>query len=226
MTDATGRPPAVAPLPASIVTHRVVAVARRLDATSAVRLADALLAGGVRVLEVTMEGGDGPAAIGAARARGLEVGAGTVLTVEEADAAVAAGATFLVSPHLDAGLVAWANARGVPFLPGAFTPTEVLAAHRAGAAAVKVFPASIGGPGHLAALRAPFPGIPLVPTGGVDATTVGAFLAAGALAVGVGGWLTGHDEPGVVTARAEALLAAIGAPEVTASGSGPSARPV
>lgn len=213
-------PAAVPSLPAAIVEDRVIAVARRLDAEAAVRLADALLAGGIRVLEVTMEGGSGPAAIAAARARGIEVGAGTVLTVEEAEAAVEAGAGFLVSPHTDVALVAWANARGVPFLPGAFTPTEVLAAHRAGAAAVKVFPAASGGPAHVAALRAPFPGIALVPTGGVDAGTVGDFLAAGALAVGVGAWLTGHADGGLVTERAHALRRGI------AGGVGTDGRPV
>lgn len=201
----------VPPLPSRLVAERIVAVARRLDAPAALRLADALVAGGVHVLEVTMEGGAGSAAIAAARDRGLEVGAGTVLTVEEAAAAVGAGASFLVSPHVDAALVAWATARGVPFLAGAFTPTEVLAAHRAGAAAVKVFPASIGGPAHLSALRAPFPDIGLVPTGGVDADTVAAFLAAGALAVGVGAWLTGAEDPGRVTERALALRAAMAA---------------
>jgi 2-dehydro-3-deoxyphosphogluconate aldolase/(4S)-4-hydroxy-2-oxoglutarate aldolase len=201
----------VPPLPEALLEGRVVAVARRLDAAAAVRLCDALLAGGLDVLEVTMEGGEGPTAIAAARGRGLEVGAGTVLTIEDAAAAVDAGAGFLVSPHVDAALIAWANARGVPFLAGAFTPTEVLAAHRAGAAAVKVFPAAIGGPAHVAALRAPFPGIGLVPTGGVDADTVAAFLGAGALAVGVGAWLTAADDPALVAERAGALLAAASA---------------
>ena len=201
--------PRVPSLPTALLEARVIAVARRLDAASAVRLADALVAGGVRVLEVTMEGGSGPAALAAARDRGIEVGAGTVLDVGDASAALEAGATFLVAPHTDPALVAWANARGVPFLPGALTPTEVLAAHRAGASAVKVFPASLGGPGHIAALRAPFPDIGLVPTGGVDAGNAAAFLAAGALAVGVGAWLTGPVDPGLVAERAAALVAAV-----------------
>lgn len=203
-----GRPDAPA-LPDALRRERVIAVARRLDGARAARLAEALMAGGLGVLEVTMEGGDGPAAIAAARAAGLVVGAGTVLDEDDASAALEAGATFLVSPHLDVALVGWAVARGVPFLPGAFTPTEVLAAHRAGAAAVKVFPAATGGPAHVAALAAPLPGVGLVPTGGVGADDAADYLAAGAVAVGVGAWLTGPDDPDVVAERAGRLRRAV-----------------
>ena len=90
---------------------------------------------------------------------------GTVVSVEAAARAIDAGATFLVSPHLDREIVRWAVDRGVPMLPGAATPTEVLAAWQAGAAAVKIFPASALGPTFLRELRGPFPDIPLQPTG-------------------------------------------------------------
>ena len=97
----------------------------------------------------------------------LEIGAGTVLSIEAAERAVDAGATFLVSPHVDPELIEWAADRGIPFIPGAFTPTEILAAWRAGAPAVKFFPASVAGPDFIRDFRGPFPHIPLLPTGGV-----------------------------------------------------------
>ena len=139
------------------------------------------------------------------------IGAGTVLSVEAARRAVDAGASFLVAPHLDAEVVAWAATRGMPMLPGAATPTEVLAAWRAGAAAVKVFPASVLGPAFLRELRGPFPDIPLQPTGGISVETAGAFIEAGAIAVGIGSWLFADRDPAVVTARARRATAAVAA---------------
>jgi 2-dehydro-3-deoxyphosphogluconate aldolase/(4S)-4-hydroxy-2-oxoglutarate aldolase len=95
---------------------------------------------------------------------------------------------------------------GIPMMPGAFTPTEVAVAWNAGATAVKVFPASVGGSGLLKAIRGPFGDLPLIPTGGITASNAGAFLAAGAVAVGVGGWLTSHDDLAVVGDRAGAIV--------------------
>ena len=94
-------------------------------------------------------------------------------------------------------------------VPGAFTPTEILAAWRAGAAAVKLFPASAVGPTFVREVRGPLPGIPLIPTGGVTAETAPAFIAAGAVAVGIGSWLTGSGDPAVVEERAAELVAAV-----------------
>src|SRR5205085_7577029 len=111
---------------------------------------------------------------------GLLLGAGTVLTIEAAGDAVAAGARFLVSPHLDIAIVAWALEHGIPCFPGAFTPTEILGAWRAGATAVKLFPASAVGPAFVREHRGPFRDIPLVPTGGVTAETASDFITAGA----------------------------------------------
>ena len=98
---------------------------------------------------------------------------------------------------------------GVPTLPGAFTPTEVLAAWRAGAAAVKLFPASVAGPAFVRECHGPFPDVPLVPSGGVTAETAGDFIRAGAVAVGIGSWLVSDTEPTEVTARARQVVQAV-----------------
>jgi len=196
----------------------VVAIARRLTADDAPRVADALLDGGVLAFEITLNEPVDSALRAiesvASRSSGLAIGAGTVLSIDNAERALDAGATFLVMPHTDAELVAWAAARGVPALPGAATPTEVLAAWRAGAAAVKVFPASVVGPAFVRECRGPFPDIPLVPSGGVTAETAADFIAAGAAAVGVGGWLIGDAEPDGVTARARQIVDAVAAARI------------
>ena len=193
-------------LPGAILEEKVIPVARGLDAGSAPILAEALRAGGISTIEITVEGGGGLEAIAAVSGGDLVVGAGTITTVDQAESAVAAGASFLVTPHLDVGLIEWATAHVVPIIPGAFTPTEVATAWRHRPAAVKLFPAHVGGPGYLKSLRGPFPDVALIPTGGVDAGNIAAYLAAGAIVVGVGGWLTAHDDPGVITRRAVELL--------------------
>ena len=139
----------------------------------------------------------------------IAIGAGTVLSIEDAGLAVDAGATFLVMPTTDTELVAWAAARGIPAFPGAATPTEILAAWRAGAAAVKLFPASALGPSFVRECLGPFPDIPLVPTGGVTAETAGAFITAGAIAVGLGSWLVGDGAADGVTRRARQVVDAV-----------------
>ena len=123
--------------------------------------------------------------------------------------AMAAGASFLVAPHLDPEVLAWAVGRGVPMLPGAATPTEVLAAWRAGAAAVKVFPASALGPAFVRELRGPFPDIPLQPTGGITVETAGEYIRAGAIAVGMGSWLFAGGDAASVTERARQATDAV-----------------
>jgi 2-dehydro-3-deoxyphosphogluconate aldolase/(4S)-4-hydroxy-2-oxoglutarate aldolase len=131
-------------------------------------------------------------AIAAARRRlGPEtlLGAGTITTAAQADAAVAAGADFLVSPHLDPPLLDAMLATGRLSVPGVFTPSEVATALRHGAIVVKLFPASTAGLGHLRALLGPFPGLQVVPTGGITVATARAWLDAGAVAVGLGGEL-------------------------------------
>ena len=200
MTDPSPRPAT----PTGLVSGGVVAIARRLTADTAPQVADALLSGGVLAFEITLNepvvGALRAIEAVADRAPGLAIGAGTVLSIDAAKLAIEAGATFLVMPHTDPELVAWAAARGVPTLPGAFTPTEILAAWRAGAAAVKLFPASAAGPAFVRECLGPFPDIPLIPSGGVTAETAADFIRAGAVAVGVGGWLIGDSRPAGVSA--------------------------
>lgn len=217
MTAATGWPrPAI---PIGMTTGGVVAIGRHVAAESAPLVAAALAEGGVRSFELTLNEPETDAlrsieaAAHVAPGLGLEIGAGTVLSIDAAERAHAAGATFLVMPHLDVDLVGWAAARGIPAFPGCATPTEVLAAWRAGAAAVKLFPASVLGPAFVRELRGPFPEIPLVPTGGVSLESAPAFIAAGAVAVGMGGWLLGGgsvDTAGIVR-RARQIVAAVAA---------------
>jgi 2-dehydro-3-deoxyphosphogluconate aldolase/(4S)-4-hydroxy-2-oxoglutarate aldolase len=197
-------------LPEAIVDQRIIAVARGQDRHTAADLARALAAGGLAVLEITVEGGQGIEAIAALAAGPAVVGAGTITTMGQATAALDAGASFLVSPHLDVALVSWAHSRGVPFIPGVFTPTEIQTALAAGAPAVKLFPASLGGPALVRALVAPYPDLRVIPTGGVDDSNAGSYLEAGALAVGVGGWLTGGTDLDVIEDRARALASIAG----------------
>lgn len=210
---ARGRPS----IPKGIVTGGVVAIGRHVDPSRAVALGEALVAGGVRAFELTLNEPEADAleAIEAVAARGpelgLDIGAGTVLSIDAARRAVSAGASFLVMPHLDVELVAWAAERGIPVLPGCATPTEVLAAWRAGAAAVKLFPASVAGPVFVRELRGPFPEIPLLPTGGVTLESAPAFIAAGAIGVGMGGWLLGDGDASRVRERSRQVVATVAA---------------
>jgi 2-dehydro-3-deoxyphosphogluconate aldolase / (4S)-4-hydroxy-2-oxoglutarate aldolase len=191
----------------------VIAIGRRLEVSSILQVAEALVAGGVRAFEVTLNSPDAVAAISALARRysdgTLLVGAGTVLDVADATTAVEAGARFLVSPHTDVELVRWAVARKIPIFPGAFTPSEILAAWRAGASAVKLFPASAVGPSFVREMRGPLAGVPLIPTGGVTAENAPAFIAAGALAVGVGSWLTAGGTVDLIRQRSAQIVSAV-----------------
>jgi 2-dehydro-3-deoxyphosphogluconate aldolase/(4S)-4-hydroxy-2-oxoglutarate aldolase len=204
-------------LPTGFVESGVVAIARRLAPDDVPAIADALVDGGIRAFELTLNEPEDVAlrAIGAAASyvtrssAPIAIGAGTVLSIEAAGRAIDAGASFLVSPHTDPELVRWAADRGVPMLPGAATPTEALAAWRAGAAAVKVFPASALGPQFVRELRGPFPDIPLQPTGGITVENAGDYIRAGAIAVGMGSWLFAGGTPASVTERAREATAAV-----------------
>lgn len=155
---------------------------------------------------MTLEGTGGVAAISSLRGSGITIGAGSVTTVTQAVSAIQAGAQFIVSPHLEVELVEWAVDHDVVHVPGGFTPTEVSRAWKLGTPAVKLFPAVLGGPELVKTLLGPYPELRLIPTGGVTADNASAYLAAGAIAVGVGGWLTGHDDLSVVTGRARQLV--------------------
>jgi 2-dehydro-3-deoxyphosphogluconate aldolase/(4S)-4-hydroxy-2-oxoglutarate aldolase len=173
----------------SVASAGVLAVLRAPSADAAVRAVDALVEGGVTGVEITYSTPDAETAIAEVAARhgdAVLLGAGTLTRPEQAERAVAAGAAFLVSPGTDAALAAAMRATGAMVMLGALTPSEVMAATALGADVVKIFPASLGGPAYLRSLRGPFPDVPLMPTGGVNAGNLGEWLGAGALAVGAG----------------------------------------
>lgn len=173
--------------------QKLMAVVRAPSADAAVAVADALEAGGITAIEVTFSTPGAPDAIRELAARpGLVVGAGTVTTLEQAGDALRSGARFLVSPHTDLGIVEMGMKHGVLTVPGALTPTEVVTA-AARVPLVKLFPASVGGPGYLRALRAPFPELRLMPTGGISPGNARDWLDAGAFALGAGGDLCSKE---------------------------------
>ena len=207
-------------IPVGITDGGVMAIGRRVATELAPTVAAALAEGGVRAFELTLNEPEAEAlrsieaVARVAAGLGLEIGAGTVLSIEAAGRAVDSGATFLVMPHLDPELVGWAAARDIPAFPGCATPTEILAAWRAGAAAVKLFPASSAGPSFVRELRGPFPDIAIVPTGGLTLESAPLFITAGAVAVGMGGWLLGDGTPDGVRERARQIVAAVAAARV------------
>jgi len=178
-----------------LLEERIVAVVRLQSQATCLPVARALVEGGVRVIEMTMTTPGAVEAIPQIQQALPEalVGAGSVLTEQDVDKCLAAGAAFLVGPVLEPTVVQYALSKGVPFSPGTFTPSEAYAAHQLGAPLVKVFPAARLGPKLISDLRAPMPFLRLMPTGGITAETVEAFLAAGAAAVGAGSWLTPKD---------------------------------
>ncbi|MCA0293836.1 MAG: bifunctional 4-hydroxy-2-oxoglutarate aldolase/2-dehydro-3-deoxy-phosphogluconate aldolase [Actinobacteria bacterium] len=175
----------------TLARHRVVPVVVLDRAQDAAPLADALVAGGLPMAEVTFRTDAAPAAIRELAARDdLLVGAGTVLTRAQVDEAVAAGARFIVSPGLSRAVVERAQELGVPVLPGAVTATEIQAALELGLDAVKFFPAGTsGGPAAIRALAAPFGQLRFVPTGGVGPSDLAEYLAIPAVAAVGGSWM-------------------------------------
>ena len=181
---------------ATIVSGGIVAILRAPSSDGFAAVADVLVAAGITALEVTLTSQGAIDAIAGLRRQlpdRVMVGAGTVLTADEAKAAVDAGAAFLVSPVLDTGL---AGAASVPFYPGTATPTEIYAAHRAGAPLVKLFPAGNLGPSFLRNVRGPLPGVRIMPTGGIKLENIADWLLAGASAVGLGSPLIGDAASG------------------------------
>ena len=203
----------------------VVAVVRVDSQDEAVGATRALLKGGVRCIEITFTVPDAArviAHVAKENAAGdfespdgaLCLGAGTVTSPEQANAAIDAGATYLVSPCVVPEVIAVANARGVVMLPGALTPTEIFNAYQLGGDIIKVFPATKMGPGYLKDLKGPFPKIPLMPTGGVDAANATEWIKAGAVALGVGGKLVDRaaikaGDWDAITQRARELMSAV-----------------
>jgi 2-dehydro-3-deoxyphosphogluconate aldolase / (4S)-4-hydroxy-2-oxoglutarate aldolase len=190
----------------TLLLERIVPVARGLDATTAPDVVDALEAGGIHSIEITVEAPGGLEAIAAVSGGGMTVGAGTIVAIYQAARAVDAGAEFLVTPHLDLPLLNWAQENDVALIPGALSPTEILTAWRYQPPAVKVFPADVGGPRYLRSLLGPYPDLRMIPSGGVDGDNARDYLDAGAAAVAVGAWLTSHSDLAVITKRARHLV--------------------
>jgi 2-dehydro-3-deoxyphosphogluconate aldolase/(4S)-4-hydroxy-2-oxoglutarate aldolase len=166
------------------------------DAAQAVPLARALLEGGIGCIEITLRTAAGIEAIRriAAEVPQMLVGAGTVLSLEQAEAAVEAGARFIVSPGFDDDIVGWCQARSIDVLPGAVTPTEITHARKQGVFVVKFFPADIyGGAAAIKALSGPFADVRFIPTSGVNADTLAAFLSVPAILACGGSWVAPRD---------------------------------
>ncbi|HXY04031.1 MAG TPA: bifunctional 4-hydroxy-2-oxoglutarate aldolase/2-dehydro-3-deoxy-phosphogluconate aldolase [Terriglobales bacterium] len=175
---------------ARIAEIGIVPVVRAATVNDAMRAADAISAGGIPIVEITMTVPDPFSVIQqVAREFGLNilVGAGTITTAEQANRAIDSGAQFVVSPGLSLPVLSVAQAGGVLAIPGALTPTELMTARQNGAKLVKIFPCgNVGGPKYLKSLKAPFPDANLIPTGGVNVSNAAEFIAAGAFALGVG----------------------------------------
>jgi Entner-Doudoroff aldolase len=205
----------LAPGPALVVS-RVLAVVRGTEGRHTAAVLDTLAEAGIRCLEVTMNTPGALDELRAARDRlpgDVELGGGTVLTADQVDAVADMGGSFVVAPDARPDVADRARARGLGYYPGALTPTEVAAAWQRGASAVKLFPASLGGPRYLRELRGPFREVPLLPTGGVGIDDADSYLRAGALAVGVGSGLLGDALDGgslaALRERALRLLASV-----------------
>jgi 2-dehydro-3-deoxyphosphogluconate aldolase / (4S)-4-hydroxy-2-oxoglutarate aldolase len=197
-------------LPDAVTDVRIIAILRRLPRARAVEVARALADAGVRAIELTIDSPDALEVIAEIAAiDGVLAGAGTVLTIGDAENAIEAGASFLITPVVDTAVIGWAAARGIPIMPGAMTPTEASSAWSAGAAAVKLFPAGSLGPEFVRAIRAPLPHIPLIPTGGVGAADVGPYLDAGAVAVALGSELAAGGDAAEASRRARSILRSI-----------------
>ena len=190
----------------------VIPVVRASSPEQAVKAASAVCAGGIPIIELTMTV---PGAIDVIHQlrRALDesvlIGAGTVLDAKTAAKCVEAGAEFIVSPGFHRATLRYAKREGILYLPGALTPNEVITAWNAGADYVKIFPCgNVGGPSYIRALKAALPQIPMVPTGGVNASTAAQYLEAGASALGIGGELVSGDAE-AITQKARQLVAIV-----------------
>ncbi len=174
----------------AIAASKIVAVVRLEEYTHAVQVAEALVRGGISVLEFTLTGRGAIDAVSQVRAKlgsAAHVGIGTALSAEDTEAAISAGAQFVVTPAVREAVISACVRRSVPAVCGGLTPTELLAAHEMGAEFVKLFPASVSGPRYVRDVLAPLPFLKIIPTGGVSADNARLFLEAGAVAVGIGG---------------------------------------
>jgi 2-dehydro-3-deoxyphosphogluconate aldolase/(4S)-4-hydroxy-2-oxoglutarate aldolase len=196
----------------------LVPVVRATSADEATAAVEAIRAGGIPILEITLTVPGAVEIIAALVKRlgdAVVVGAGTVLDAASARECMDAGAAFVVSPGLDVATIETCRLRDVPVFPGALTPTEVITAWKAGATAVKIFPAgAVGGASYIKSLKAPLPQVEMLPTGGVSLTTAGDFIRAGAMALGVGADLVDlaavrRGDTAAITEKARQYVAAV-----------------
>ena len=201
-----------------IIDARVIAIIRGDFTGSYHAIAEALLAEGVRAIEITMNSTgvvDAIQSLSEAFREDAIIGAGTVIDVEQVRQVADAGGQFIVSPDTNPEVIRATLDAGLESIPGAITPTEVLQAHRAGARLVKLFPATIGGAEYLRQIRAPLNMIDFIPTGGIDEYNVGEYFAAGAVAVGVGSALVKSNFDGSaqavheLTSRARRIMESV-----------------
>ena len=177
-----------------ITVHKIVAILRGIQPDDVLKIAGALCDGGVKIIEVTLNSPNALLAIeqlNSAYGNQLLVGAGTVLDISDAKAAMAAGAKFLISPNVDIAVIKAAKDAGILSIPGAFTPTEIVIAHNNGADIVKVFPAPDAA--YIKNILAPLNHIKLMPTGGINLTNIKSFKDAGATAFGIGSSLVNNQ---------------------------------
>ncbi|SER14738.1 bifunctional 4-hydroxy-2-oxoglutarate aldolase/2-dehydro-3-deoxy-phosphogluconate aldolase [Piscibacillus halophilus] len=195
----------------------VVAVLRRVPKAKLFPLVETLISAGVNVLELTVDSEDSYQSIKELREQFSDqalIGAGTVLTTDEANQAIDAGAQFVFSPSFNEEVVKLSVEREVISIPGVMTPTEMVKAHQAGADVVKIFPASAVGPKYLKDLQGPLGHIPMIPTGGVNVDNTASFIRNGAVAVGIGGSLIDNqlieqDDWAALKEKAEAFKAEV-----------------
>lgn len=200
-----------------ILEHKIISIVRGTDLQHMLPVAQALHAGGIRLIEVTMNTPGALEAIRLLRAEfgdDMAIGAGTVLDPESARAALLAGASFLLSPSLNVETIRLTKRYGAVSIPGAYTPTEIVTAYEHGADIVKIFPADTISPSFIKSLRGPLPQIPLMPTGGIDLHNIRAFVDAGAAALGIGSslvpakWVINTDSLEQLTQKAAQFVKA------------------
>lgn len=207
------------PVLSAISSTRIVAIVRLDQYDRAVEIAQALYEGGITAIEFTLTGQGVAEAIQAIRSTfgdKVQVGAGTVLNPDAARQVIDAGAQFLVTPTINAEVIAVSLARETPIACGALTPTEALHAYELGAHMIKIFPARAFGPSYIRDILAPLPQLKLVPTGGIDAKNARAYIDAGATAVGIGGNLVSkqavqNSDWAQITSVARACVEAVSA---------------
>lgn len=217
-------PLARVPLSGLLLGSRVIAVLRADNSEHLVDVARVLVGEGIVSIEVTM---NTPGALARVRelrdgvGDAIEIGVGTVLTPQDVDQALAAGADYVVTPNVSSVVIERVRYAGIPVIPGALTPTEVSTAWDLGASAVKLFPAAVVGPTYVAHLRGPFPDVSVIPSGGVGPDTAAGWIAAGSPAVSVGGPLLGDalvgGDLGALRRRAATLVDSLPSPHEAAS---------